>query len=327
MDDFELEKLFLTHEEICAKAAESFRKYDFDNSGTIDTKELKNLLTDVNLTENMSEAELDAVVDLMLRNADHNRDGSLCFNEFVKFFNSMKNLQQVKANSRKKLDLMKGITSKQHASQAPALVSIQEATYIEEMDEEDVQDASATVKPIKAPPFYPNSGTQAERDSISEIIPKKLYLSNFRGADNLEKLQELGITGVVRCNYSDEGRQLPDITYFNIDVDDESDQSDSLATHFKSANNFIDREKDFKVLVNCAAGISRSATVVLAYLVSRRKMSLFKAFQKVYRARPVIWPNEGFMHSLIKYEIRLRKTYTIKLEKYLEWAEYQAPDD
>ncbi|KAK3271528.1 hypothetical protein CYMTET_20130 [Cymbomonas tetramitiformis] len=327
MDGIDLDKLILANEEISRMAADCFRKYDIDKSGAIDTKELKSLLTEMKLTENMSEEELEVVVALILQKVDLNRDGSLSYNEFTKFFNSMKTLQQVKANSRKKLDLMKGKTSQQHAFQAPALVSIQEATYIEELDEEDLRDASGTLKPTKAPPFYPDCGSQAERNSISEIIPEKLYLSNFRGADNLEKLRELGITGVIRCNYSDDGTELPDITYFNIDVDDDASQSDALAAHFKSANNFIDREKDFKVLVNCSAGISRSPTIVLAYLVSRRKMSLFKAFRKVYRARPVIWPNDGFMRSLIKYEIRLHKTYTIKLEKYLQWAQYEAPGE
>ena len=57
-----------------------------------------------------------------------------------------------------------------------------------------------------------------------------------------------------------------------------------------------------KVLVHCHAGISRSATICLAYLIACHKVSLSEAFQYVKRRRHVISPNFNFMGQLMKFE-------------------------
>ena len=53
------------------------------------------------------------------------------------------------------------------------------------------------------------------------------------------------------------------------------------------------------VLVHCAAGISRSSTVVIGYLMSKWKLPLKNAFKICRDRRPGIWPNSGFLGMLI----------------------------
>jgi len=49
------------------------------------------------------------------------------------------------------------------------------------------------------------------------------------------------------------------------------------------------------VLVHCAAGVSRSSSNVIAYLMRRKKnMSFNEAFNFVKKRRPVICPNYRF---------------------------------
>jgi len=48
------------------------------------------------------------------------------------------------------------------------------------------------------------------------------------------------------------------------------------------------------VLVHCYAGVSRSATCTIAYLMQEREMSFEDAFSFVSKQRPVIFPNMGF---------------------------------
>lgn len=56
------------------------------------------------------------------------------------------------------------------------------------------------------------------------------------------------------------------------------------------------------VLVHCAAGVSRSATVVLAYLVKHRGLTLLQALAVGKTARPAIYPNAAFLAFLLELD-------------------------
>jgi len=60
------------------------------------------------------------------------------------------------------------------------------------------------------------------------------------------------------------------------------------------------------VLVHCQQGISRSASVVIAYLIKNHGMSYEFAFAFVKKYRPCIKPNSGFVKCLKEWEIKQR---------------------
>lgn len=60
-----------------------------------------------------------------------------------------------------------------------------------------------------------------------------------------------------------------------------------------------------KVLVHCLLGVSRSVTVVTAFLMFLRRMSFAEAFKRVRRARPFANPNLGFTLTLEAIEPKL----------------------
>lgn len=59
-----------------------------------------------------------------------------------------------------------------------------------------------------------------------------------------------------------------------------------------------------KVLVHCHVGVSRSATLVLAYLMLKQNLTLVEAICAVKESRGVI-PNRGFLRQLIKLDEQL----------------------
>merc|ERR1719203_593344 len=57
-----------------------------------------------------------------------------------------------------------------------------------------------------------------------------------------------------------------------------------------------------RVFVHCMAGRSRSATVVIAYLMQAQRWSLRQALDHVKVRRPIVFPNVGFLQQLRRYE-------------------------
>ncbi|KAJ6220639.1 hypothetical protein RDWZM_006451 [Blomia tropicalis] len=65
------------------------------------------------------------------------------------------------------------------------------------------------------------------------------------------------------------------------------------------------RTKNQVTIVHCMAGVSRSATIVIAYLIRYENYSLERAFQHLKQLRSVIRPNLNFLAQLSEYEVQL----------------------
>lgn len=59
------------------------------------------------------------------------------------------------------------------------------------------------------------------------------------------------------------------------------------------------------MLVHCQAGISRSATICIAYLMYLKHLNLDEAFDFLKSKRSVISPNLNFMRQLAEFEAQL----------------------
>ena len=62
------------------------------------------------------------------------------------------------------------------------------------------------------------------------------------------------------------------------------------------------RSKDNNILVHCSAGISRSPTLVLAYLMKKNHWTLDEAFEKMRKLRQIVDPNVSFIIQLREWE-------------------------
>jgi predicted protein tyrosine phosphatase len=65
--------------------------------------------------------------------------------------------------------------------------------------------------------------------------------------------------------------------------------------YFSFIKGVANSSEDLKILVHCNAGISRSASFVIAYYIREHQMDFQKAFNLVKIKREQIFPNTGFI--------------------------------
>ena len=62
------------------------------------------------------------------------------------------------------------------------------------------------------------------------------------------------------------------------------------------------RHEGGKVLIHCQAGVSRSATITIAYIMSRSRLAMHDTFRFVKSRRAIVSPNFNFMGQLYSLE-------------------------
>ncbi|KAG8814495.1 hypothetical protein FRC17_001104, partial [Serendipita sp. 399] len=133
-------------------------------------------------------------------------------------------------------------------------------------------------------------------DTMDEILPR-LWLGNIAGPRDAKTLEERNIRAILTV--LDWKISVPEgVTHKYIRLIDAGD-SDLLA-HVVPSIEFIQSELDkgHSVLVHCFAGISRSASMVAAYLMYSQNLDFSDAKLQVQKARPQANPNRGFAAQL-----------------------------
>ncbi|XP_019370058.1 PREDICTED: dual specificity protein phosphatase 26 isoform X1 [Gavialis gangeticus] len=138
-----------------------------------------------------------------------------------------------------------------------------------------------------------------------------LYLGDQDIAANRRELVHLQITHILNASHSKwrggaEYYEGTGIRYLGIEAHDSP--TFDMSPHFYPAADFIHQalsERGGRILVHCAVGVSRSATLVLAYLMIRHHMTLVEAIKTVKDHRGII-PNRGFLRQLVTLDNSLR---------------------
>jgi protein-tyrosine phosphatase len=90
-----------------------------------------------------------------------------------------------------------------------------------------------------------------------------------------------------------------DFNYCRIPIDDRSDVN--IHPYLAPASDYIESNiQKGNVFVHCYAGISRSASIIIAYLILKKNYTYEDAYNLVKSKRPIIHPNPGFNEILKK---------------------------
>jgi len=130
------------------------------------------------------------------------------------------------------------------------------------------------------------------------------------------RLRELGVTCVVNAASELPDTPLPndrEIAYLKVGVEDRP--TADLLSHMDFVADMIEevRSAGGKTLVHCVSGVSRSASLCLAYLMKHERMPLTRAFAHLKSRRPSIRPNTGFFTQLIEFERRVFGAATVSM--------------
>merc|ERR1711981_1313150 len=141
-----------------------------------------------------------------------------------------------------------------------------------------------------------------ENHPATQVLPH-LFLGNMKDASDVAILHGLGIGYVLNVTSKPPSYKMdPGIIYKQLVADDNGLQN--LRQFFEEAFEFIDLAKSNNsgVLVHCQAGISRSPTIAVAYLMKYYPMAMSDAYKFVKTKRSIISPNLNFMGQLWEFE-------------------------
>ncbi|VDL95958.1 unnamed protein product [Schistocephalus solidus] len=143
-----------------------------------------------------------------------------------------------------------------------------------------------------------------------DIIEDSLYLGGRPRNCDLPRLRKAKIKAILTVDLSPlEDAVFNSYTRLYIKLAD--DPSQNILSVLEEALHFIEQNMlEGAVLVHCLAGVSRSATIVIAYVMRKYRISYNEAFHRVTRMRSVWYvvfelifsPNSGFINQLKLFE-------------------------
>jgi hypothetical protein len=189
---------------------------------------------------------------------------------------------------------------------------------------------------------YISSHSSPGMGKISEIT-QHIFISDLESSLSITQLKEVGINAILYLCENNKTKKALD-TYRKKKIDHKfvkiSDHPEApIGAVFEDCYEFIHRHvvAEKRVLIHCAAGVSRSTTVTMYYFLKRYYMTNFHISAKktkdlldtkiyfltgitmmVKDARPCVCPNPGFVRQLLLAEYRFKRGCMIAIQKEYE---------
>ncbi|XP_059179822.1 dual specificity protein phosphatase 19-like [Centropristis striata] len=134
------------------------------------------------------------------------------------------------------------------------------------------------------------------------VVRPFLLLASQDAAHDIDTLQRHKVSHVLNVAYGVTNLFPDQLIYKTLQILDLPDTD--ITSYLGECSSFIDQaqEQGGVVLVHCNAGVSRSSSIVIGYLMLREGLSFNDAYGKVKLARPSTRPNPGFYQQLQTYK-------------------------
>ena len=144
--------------------------------------------------------------------------------------------------------------------------------------------------------FNPNN-------ALDEIL-ENLYLGGYEASMDIPLLKEKGIKKVLSVMDCKDGPNYKPEEFIHKKINISDFVITNIIQYFGECLHFI--KGDEKILVHCMSGASRSATIVIAYLMWIKKFTFKEALDFAKKKRPIVFPNDGFKDQLKLFEKLLK---------------------
>jgi len=129
-----------------------------------------------------------------------------------------------------------------------------------------------------------------------------LYLGSQQAAKNRSSLVKSRITNVIIAAEEQIPYYPNEFSYKKLDLFD--DEHENIINYFDDCIQYINAaiKKKGAVFVHCRVGSSRSASIVLAYMMHESHYKFDEALKKLKKLRPIVCPNDSFADQLKLFE-------------------------
>ena len=139
----------------------------------------------------------------------------------------------------------------------------------------------------------------------NEICQGTLYMGNMWQALSRDVMRDMKITHIVNASLDcDNAHVASGVQYMNVRVKDKknSDITPYFPLFYAFMCDALQKNPDARILVHCTQGVSRSATLVLSYLMKSKRWTLVQSVNCLLSKRGVVYPNRGFVAQLMRFE-------------------------
>lgn len=150
------------------------------------------------------------------------------------------------------------------------------------------------------------------RESFFSEITETLYLGARPSRERVDELKEAGVTHIVSCLTEDDRAEMSflkqDFDHLFLGVHDgmHHDIAGTFSEFFDFAGAATAGDRGAKLFVHCEVGVSRSATLAIAWLMKTEELSFLEAVRRVRSKRFQVLPNIGFASQLQRLEHELQ---------------------